>query len=330
MLEGSIPLLHGPERHVMDERSPFLSLIVPTRQRLPELQRMLQSVARTISRPARIEIVLVVDEDDPPSVAYSFDRLRLTRVVLPPRQTMGMLNRAGCAAAMGRYVMLLNDDVVARTRGWDRAVETALARYPDDLVLVHVDDGLFREVLCTFPIVSKEYCKLAGGICPPEYERYRIDDHIEDAFNLLWYLGQPRTIYLPDVLFEHFRFHEGEAGERQYHYDEPILARDARRFLERFQERKNLALRMMNLISGSTIQQGWSTALERIDDPFSLRVPERLQVVTEPLTLGRRLQKGIDRARACVDRSGYAGLAGAIWKRAVGRSSCKEPHRSGP
>src|SRR5579885_2560639 len=100
-------------------RQPTFSLIVPTRRRTAQLRRFLDSVARTATRPQGIEVVLVVDADDPASAAVRHERLAVKHVIVPPGQTMGSLNAAGYEASAGEYVMLLNDDIIARTRGWD-------------------------------------------------------------------------------------------------------------------------------------------------------------------------------------------------------------------
>ena len=80
----------------------LLSLIVPTRGRPDQLRRLLDSIKDTAARPDSLELVLVVDEDDPASVSFSHDGLTLKRVVRPPGRTMGELNDAGCAASSGR------------------------------------------------------------------------------------------------------------------------------------------------------------------------------------------------------------------------------------
>src|SRR6266545_4674763 len=167
----------------MPANRPALSLIVPTRKRPEQLNRFLISVAATARFSDLIEIVLVVDADDELCRTAAFPSLTIRHVVGPPGRTMGELNRAGYAASRGDHVMLLNDDVVVKTRGWDRTVLSCFRRFPDPVALVHVNDTLIRDYLCTFPILSREYCELIGGICPTEYERYRIDDHIEDVFN---------------------------------------------------------------------------------------------------------------------------------------------------
>src|SRR5262249_14419206 len=153
---------------------PTFSLIVPTRERAAQLRRMLDSVAATAADARGIEVVLVIDADDAATQAFVHDRLTLKKVVVPPGLPMGALNMAGYEASSGAYLMLLNDDVIARTRRWDRRVLACLRRFPDGIVLIHTNDHLFGEQLCTFPIVTRTFCELAGGICPRDYLRYRI------------------------------------------------------------------------------------------------------------------------------------------------------------
>jgi glycosyltransferase involved in cell wall biosynthesis len=307
---------------------PLLSIIVPTRQRTEALGHMLDSLAGTADRPECFEVVLVVDADDGPSVAFHRAGLALTRVVVPPGQTMGALNMAGYRCSRGDFLMLLNDDVLARTPGWDTKVLARLRRFADGIVLVHPNDTLLRDNLCTFPVVSRTFCELAGGICPETYLRYRIDDHIEDVFNLLGRLGQKRTIYLPDVVFEHRNAVEQPGGHAEYHSIPEVLARDAPRFLELFGARKQLAVRLLEHIEGrlapARVEEVRRT-LAGIADPFSLRVRSRLRIETDvpagrrALRFLRRQAEGMRlawrRGLACYRDRGSRGLWRALGRR---------------
>lgn len=241
-------------------RTPTLSLIVPTRGRPRQLRRFLRSLAATTLRPSRVEVVLVVDADDPASHRVHVPGLTVRTVVGSPGRTMGELNRAGEAAARGEYLMLLNDDVVARTRGWDAAALAAAARFPDRIGLVQVNDTLVRDHLCVFPLVSRRYCEAAGGVCPPDYRRYRIDDHIDDVFTRLG----GRTIYLPDVVFEHRNAVEHPTAGKVYEADPAVLAEDA----PRFEAHHAARLALVRQLGGAPT----------VADAFALRVPGRQAV----------------------------------------------------
>jgi hypothetical protein len=137
--------------------------------------------------------------------------------------------------------MAMNDDVLLRTRGWDDEVRLALDAVRDDIFLVHVNDMLFGHTLCCFPMVSRTFCEMAGGFCPDEYERYRIDDHIHEAFALLGGHGHHRIFYMPGVIFEHLNYVPGHKEQRLYQLNPDILLRDARRFDESLPVRQALA-----------------------------------------------------------------------------------------
>lgn len=300
---------------------PTFSLIVPTRGRPAQLRRFLDSVAAMARRPGRIEVVLVVDCDDPAGRDVTHPRLEIVTAVGEPGRTMGALNAAGYAASRGEYVMLLNDDVVIRTWDWDRVALRWLRRFPDGIALVHVNDTLMRDHLCTFPLVPRRFCELAGGICPTRYRRYRIDDHIEDVFNMLAVLGRRRSVYLPDVIFEHDNAIAHPTAGRVYESADPqALAEDAARFDALADERKALALRLVELIdpaASPAVTASRRATLGEITDPFALRTPDRHDIARAPLW---RRSPGIARAAAtrlggCYRRGGMAGLARAAGRR---------------
>jgi hypothetical protein len=252
----------------------MFSLIVPTRQRTEKLRRFLASVAATTADIHRIEVVLVVDADDSESRAFHFDGVPSRHVVVDPGLPMGALNQAGYEASVGDCIMLLNDDVIVRTRKWDKKIASCLKRHPDGIVLIHVNDTLFQEGMCTFPLVSRTYCELAGGICPRDYLRYRIDDHVEQVFNLLGVLGENRIAYLPDVIFEHDKYIETGAGDRKYYLDERVELLDVPRFAAHFEARKGLAVRLKRHIAARgvhSVDESWRCRLDLVDDSPALR-----------------------------------------------------------
>jgi hypothetical protein len=244
-------------------------------------------------------VILVVDADDRDSLDFRFAGLTVRRVIVEPGLPMGTLNTEGYRAATGAYLMLLNDDVVARSPAWDRQVRACFRGFPDDIVLVHTNDTLLREVLCPFPIVSRTFCELAGGICPTTYLRYRIDDHIQSIFKLLGPLGEDRMVYLPDVVFQHDNYVVQPAGHREYHSDAKVLAVDARQFDALAPERKELAVRLKQHIvdqARARDQRLWRSRLENTQDPPALVTPRRLRVEStsrEPSSFEARVTIGL-------------------------------------
>ncbi len=298
--------------------NPFLSLIVPTRGRPVQLRRFLESLVETMADPQSVELVLVIDADDPESAGIGQPSLSIRHVVCEPGQTMGALNSAGYNSARGRWLMLLNDDVIARTANWDLSIRACTAAFPDEIFLLHVNDGVFRKELCTFPIVSRTFCEIVGGICSRAYRRYRIDDHIEDHFNLLAVLGERRIVYAPDIVFEHQNYVTNPHGVRQYFSEPATLALDAPLFDALFAERKEAALRLKAHIAGwAEILPRWRHALAQVSDPFSLRTADRQRVLTPGgiVDLWTPRPSLPQRIWDCARQRGWRGLARALRRR---------------
>ncbi|MEK6791520.1 MAG: glycosyltransferase [Deltaproteobacteria bacterium] len=268
----------------------IFSFLMPTRKRPDLVKRFFQSIADTTAFPERIEVVLAADEDDKVSQAITEDRFQLTRVVTPKGANMGELNRACYQASKGRYVCLINDDVVVRTKAWDRAVYNVFSRFDDDVALIHTNDLMFEEKLCTFPILSRTACDEIG-VCPAEYRRYRIDDHIYDTYNMLAHIGYKRIFYLPDVIFEHDNYaHQGNPARRSAHVggndkrvyvpNQEIINLDAVDFDGMFARRKSDALRLAHIIEARKTAQAKErakAALATVRDSHSYRKPEFVQ-----------------------------------------------------
>jgi len=256
------------------------SFIIPTRGRQDSLYRLCTSIESNTRRSDELEIVLVMDSDDPASLKFEYPALNIRQVETAPGKSMGELNMAGYNAASGRYLMLLNDDVIISTKGWDEQVLEVFHAYPDGMVLVHVNDSIFREKLCIFPFLTREFCELAGGICPEGYVRYFIDNHIHNVFDLLTLLGPQRQIYLPDVVFQHLNLTMTEHG-LDYIPNRDIHRIDLELFESLLPVRKRLALAAMEAIVGSTGDQNsqiWEAKLrpippseEAVRDPRNAR-----------------------------------------------------------
>jgi len=189
-----------------------ISLLLPTRGRVQMLQRLFDSLVATADGIETVEVILYIDEDDMATQAVDHPMLRLVRLVKPPRQPMGRMNQQCYEASTGRYVMLINDDVVARTRGWDRRIKDSFGKFPDEIALVYGNDLYQGEALSTMPVLSRRVCELIGGVCPQGYHNTYIDLHLFDLFKKLAKLGQRRLVYHGDLIFEHLHHEAGKAS----------------------------------------------------------------------------------------------------------------------
>lgn len=188
---------------------PSLSLLLPTRGRAELVSRLFKSVVRTAEHPDRLEVLLFVDRDDTPSRDMESEDLVLKRIV-GHRVRMGAMNQACYEAASGDAVMLINDDAVCQTPGWDTRILDVLREAARGIGMVWCND-LFREqAMPNFPAVTRRACELMGGVCPPDYLRDYVDTHLYDIFRKLERLGHRQWVYLPDVVIEHLHVEAGK------------------------------------------------------------------------------------------------------------------------
>ena len=189
---------------------PIISLLLPTRGRPAFVERLFQSIVETAADSSRIEVVLYVDDDDVGSQQLDSSVLRVIRIV-GPRMSMGGYNSACLARASGDIIMLVNDDMFMRTKGWDQRLVELHQGFPDGVYLAYGDDLFKKRSLCTFPIVSRRVCELLVAPYPVEYRGAFIDVHLFDIFKRLEHAGFDRLCYLDEVVFEHLTYRNGKA-----------------------------------------------------------------------------------------------------------------------
>jgi glycosyltransferase involved in cell wall biosynthesis len=216
-------------------------MILPTKRRVESLQRFLKSIAVHTDRSDELEIILVIDEDDSESVEFEFPDLRIKKKIVRPGQSMGSLNQAGFEVSGGRYLMLVNDDIQIQTDGWDNTLRSVLDNHRDSVVLAHVNDLRWHHRLCIFPIISRQYCEIAGSICPTGFSRYRIDDHIFSTFRIAAALGVSRIIFFPFIIFSHLNYSMQSGRPAYYSHNPEIEARDEALFQTLYEERLRVA-----------------------------------------------------------------------------------------
>ena len=176
-----------------------ISLLMPTRGRPALVERFFQSVVDTTSILDQVEVILCVDDDDVESHALGDARVKFTRLI-GPRAPMGVLNTKCLKASSGDIIILVNDDMVFRTPGWDTTLIAVDASVADKIYLAYGNDLLKKGDLCTFPILSRHTCDLLIEPYPPEYRGAFIDVHLFDIFKRVKHAGFDRIIYREDVV----------------------------------------------------------------------------------------------------------------------------------
>jgi glycosyltransferase involved in cell wall biosynthesis len=187
-----------------------ISLLLPTRGRPHWVRRVFESLAEHTAVLDDLEVVLYVDEDDQPSHGLDHESFRVVKII-GPRASMGEYNTACLEHASGEIVILMNDDVIVRTPGWDRRVAELAAAVPDGVFLAYANDLHMGKRMCTFPICTRKACEIMVRPYPEEYRAGFIDWHLFDVFKRLKAMGHDRIFFLEKIVFEHCHYMAGKA-----------------------------------------------------------------------------------------------------------------------
>lgn len=187
-----------------------ISILVPTRRRPAIFHRMLSSLFSLADSPGDFEVIVYIDDDDAETLALDVSPWNVVKIT-GPRQAMGKLNAACYARSRGNIIMLGNDDMVVRTRGWDTRVREEVGRFPDNVYLLYPNDLYKGKKICTFPILSRVTCDSIGDPFPADYRGAFIDIHVMDIFKRLRGYGHQRIVYLDEVVFEHMHYRLGKS-----------------------------------------------------------------------------------------------------------------------
>jgi len=249
-----------------------ISLLLPTRGRPALVERLFRSIVATASHLTRIEMIMYVDDDDVGSHQLQSSHFRVKRTI-GPGMTMGGYNSACLAQAEGDVVMLVNDDMIFGTRGWDDQLLALDAEYPDKIYLGYGNDLNKGRKLCTFPILSRRTCDLLVEPYPMAYGGAFIDMHLFDIFKRLRYRGFDRIRYLDGLIVEHLHFRAGKAEPDETYLRRNRFSDDAT-FIAMKSVRSAGAQRLLNVLRGEAEGHYVRNIFER-NEPESMMIALR-------------------------------------------------------
>ncbi|MCB1067849.1 MAG: hypothetical protein KDK56_06655 [Simkania sp.] len=227
-----------------------ISLLLPTRERLAKAQAFLQTVVETADDLSQVEVIATLDDDDTPSHTLTSPHQALAlHKVIGPQATMGALNTRCLKKATGEILMLVNDDILIRTKCWDTYLIEAAKKFPDGICMMHTRDGYKDASFPLFPILTQKGIELIEDPYPSEYCGDCIDSHLFDIFLRLKDLGENRIVYIPEVLFEHMHFSVGKAPIDAL-YQRRSRTRGNQTFYSYWKQREQIAQLLLAKIHG--------------------------------------------------------------------------------
>lgn len=182
-----------------------LAVIVPTRGRPQAAVALADCFERTVSDPHAVELIFVVDADDPLQQDYHDSVPPTATLLVGARARLGpTLNRV---ASMRKNVFALGfmgDDHRPRTYGWDQRFIETLTELKTGFV--YGNDLLQGPMLPTEIAMTSDIVQTLGWMVPPGLIHLYIDNAWGDLGKMAGCLR-----YLPDVVIEHMHPAAGKA-----------------------------------------------------------------------------------------------------------------------
>ncbi|MBI5448481.1 MAG: hypothetical protein HY939_07155 [Gammaproteobacteria bacterium] len=220
-----------------------ISLLCPTRARPALFKRMCQSILNSTSELSALELIVYVDDDDMQASEVDLCGIPGEKIV-GPSAPMSIINQTCLDHAKGDIIILMNDDVVMRTPGWDKILRDSITLFSDDIYLAYPNDLFKKDKLGTFPVLSKKVCDILITPFPVPYTGNFIDTHLFDIFQRLKKQGFDRMRYLPDVVFEHMHYRSGKGALDATYKARRRFGGDDLRFVELSDQRHSAAKRL--------------------------------------------------------------------------------------
>lgn len=182
---------------------PALLMIVPSRGRPANLDRLVQSWRETTSSEA--DLVVALDDDDPQ--LYQYNAHRVAMVTVGPRQSFVEWTNEIAVSSADRYrfVGTMGDDHRPRTPGWDTLLCAALDALGTGVA--YGDDLASLPVVPSAAVVSSDIVGRLGFLLPPV-----LAHHGSESFLHALGTGLGRSVFVPEVVVEHVHYSTGRAS----------------------------------------------------------------------------------------------------------------------
>lgn len=212
----------------------MISILLPTRKRLPALQRTIRDLYKLAARPEDLELVLRVDDNDPTDYS-EFAWRRNTLVLTGPRYGYKGMHRYYAEvskAATKPWLLIWNDDMFMLTPKWD---EILLSRGADKMHVQFLKRDTYG------PEVPGDPYKNTDTACPfyPKLmftlmgNRTGTNAHVDSWLDYVSEALKIKT-FRHDVIYHHDRPEDETAHERVFDW-------------EAFQNKENAAERSVDI-----------------------------------------------------------------------------------
>jgi hypothetical protein len=104
-----------------------ISILLPTRKRVSQLKKSMDSLLSNAKNPDKIQPLFGVDDDDIETLEFlkttNYQNQSVLKFKRLGYQNLHIYNNSLCAYAQGTWVMFFNDDAIMNTKHWDEIIE---------------------------------------------------------------------------------------------------------------------------------------------------------------------------------------------------------------
>ncbi len=165
-----------------------ISLLLPTRERSKKFERLLISLVKTCNNLSRIEILLLLDQDDKEILQYksimnkdSFRSLKFT-LITKDFKTHAKRNNHLANLSKGDIIFPIGDDMIFVTEKWDSVIDSEFSKIDmlNPFCLWIKSNIKYRYLHCDYPIVNKSWYKRLGYVGSEYFNFWYFDTWICD------------------------------------------------------------------------------------------------------------------------------------------------------
>ena len=165
-----------------------ISILLPTRERSRKFKRMLDSLMKTCTKPERVEILLLLDEDDNELKNYqkiikSNDYINISiKIFIKNLKTHAIRNNFLAKKINGNIIFTLNDDMIFVSNNWDKIIDKEFSKidYKKPYCLWISSDIKYRYLHCDYPIINKAWYERLGYVGSEFFNFWYLDTWICD------------------------------------------------------------------------------------------------------------------------------------------------------
>ncbi len=179
-----------------------ISILLPTRERSKKFNRMLNTLINTCNDISRIEILLLIDEDDKEKNLYKqilqekiYEKLNI-KIIIKDLKTHAIRNNFLAKMCNGEIIFPINDDMIFVSKKWDEVIDKEFSKNDQNhpFCLWIKSNVKYRYLHCDYPIINREWYNRLGYVGSENFNFWYLDTWICDLSIL-----SGRYIATPDI-----------------------------------------------------------------------------------------------------------------------------------